>query len=130
MSAPEAYSITDLCNSGLQTRLRRSGGSIRNAFTSTDRNRSKRRAMKTWFSILFGTFGYLLVVWYYLGLFYPAPEGVRRLLWSSCMGCISITRLGGPPWRGILLFLAPANALAYALAGALLGALILRLKRS
>jgi hypothetical protein len=86
--------------------------------------------MKTWLSISCGVYGYLLVVWCYWSLFYPAPETVRRFLWSSCIGCFSIARLGGPPWRGILFFLAPANALVYALAGALLGALILKLKRS
>jgi len=84
--------------------------------------------VKTWFSAVFALYGYSLVVWYYWRIFSPVPEGTRHFLWVCCITCASITRLGGPPWRGILLVIAPANALIYAFLGFFVGKIIQKLK--
>jgi len=74
------------------------------------------------FALAFGVYGYLHATWFYVGYFWPAPESLREFLWAACPACIRV--LGGVSWRGIILFVATANALMYAAAGFLIGLLI------
>lgn len=84
--------------------------------------------MKWRLGAVFATYGYLLVVWYNSSLFFPAPTALRHFLWITCPTCMDAMRMGGRFWPGILLALAPANALIYGAIGVFFGFVILKFK--
>jgi hypothetical protein len=77
--------------------------------------------MKRSLVLRFGSCGYAIGVCNYLYFGGPFFAAVQHLIWYGCPSCSNVTRVGGPPWLGILLAIAPANALIYAAGGVLIG---------
>jgi hypothetical protein len=88
----------------------------------------ENRIMKRKFAAVFALYGYLVALWFYA---YPlhTSGAIVPILSRSCVTCVHVTRLGGPPWPGVLLFLAPSNSLLYALLGFAIGWAVLITKR-